>query len=119
MRAALRLVCPAVGLLLAGCAGGTDAALTAQDATSKLAVKNRALSRLAGTQLTVIRTAAQAWAAAHGGDMTGFADDLRAMQPSAASAATALTDTSAAVAVGNGQCLVAQLPAGAPVTSSC
>jgi hypothetical protein len=120
MRAVRPLLGLPLGLLLvSGCAGGTDAALTAQDATSKLAVKNGALSRLADTQLTVIRQAAQVWSAAHGGDMTGFADDLRTTQPSVASAAADLEDTAVTMALGNGRCTVTQLPAGAPVTTAC
>jgi hypothetical protein len=116
----MRTVGPLLALaLVAGCSAGTDAALTAQDATSKLAAKNGALSRLADTQLTVIRQAAQTWAAAHGGDMTGFADDLRTTQPSVASTAADLSDTSVTLAVGNGQCLVTQLPAGSPDTTAC
>ncbi|HUR51603.1 MAG TPA: hypothetical protein VMZ11_05730 [Mycobacteriales bacterium] len=116
MRPTRALLCLA---LVSGCAAGTDGALTAEDAKSKLAVKDGALSRLAQTQLTVIRTAATAWAAEHGGVMTGFADDLRATQPSVASTAAELTDTSVTVAVGTGQCLVEQLPAGSPVPTAC
>jgi hypothetical protein len=120
----MRTVRPLLGAILAagclaGCSAGTDAALTAQDAKSKLAVKNGALARLADTQLTVVRSAAQTWAATHGGDMTGFADDLRTTQPSVASTAADLADTSVTFALGNNQCLVAQLPAGAPVTTAC
>jgi len=116
MRATGSLLCL---LLVTGCAGGTDAALTAQDAKSKLAVKDGALGRLAQTQLTIVAQAAQAWAAAHGGDMTGFADDLRTTQPSVVSTTLDLTDTSVTVATGAGQCLTAALPAGAPVSPPC
>jgi hypothetical protein len=116
----MRHVSTLLGLLLvAGCSAGADGALTAEDAKSKLAVKDGALSRLAQTQLTVVRQAAQAWAASHGGDMTGFADDLRSAQPSVASTAADVTDTSVTFALGNNQCLLAQLPAGAPVTTAC
>lgn len=116
----MRVLRPALGLLLVtGCSAGTSAALTAQDAKSALAAKNGALSQLASTQLTVIRSAAQTWSAEHGGDMTGFADDLRTSQPSVVSTTASLTDTSVTMALGNGQCLVAQLPAGAPVNTAC
>lgn len=116
MRATGALICL---LLTAGCAGGTDAALTAQDAKSKLAVKDGALARLAQTQLTVITQQAQVWSASHGGVMTGFADDLRMSQPTAASTAVLLTDTQVTLPVGNGQCLTAALPGGAPTSSAC
>ena len=106
-------------LLVSGCAGGADAALTAQDAKSKLAVKDGALTQLAQTELTVITQQAQTWAATHGGVMTGFAEDLQTSQPSVASTATTLTDTAVTVAVGNGQCLSAVLPAGPPTTVAC
>ncbi len=106
-------------LLATGCAGGTEASLTAQDAQSALAAKNGALSRLAQTQLGLVSQAAQVWSSAHGGDMTGFADDLRTSQPSVAAAAVQLSDTSVTVMVGGGQCLTAQLPAGAPAPSAC
>ena len=106
-------------MLAAGCSGGTDAALTAQDATSALTVKNGALSQLAESRLTLIRQAAQSWAAAHAGDMTGFAEDFRTEQPSVASTAATLTDTSVTVTVSQGQCLLTQLPAGSPVPIAC
>ena len=116
MRSAGALICL---LLASGCAGGTDAALTAQDAKSKLAVKDGALTRLAQTQLTVITTQAQIWSASHGGVMTGFADDLRMTQPSAASTAVSLSDTAVTLPVGNGQCLSAALPGGAATSIAC
>jgi hypothetical protein len=105
--------------LAAGCSGGTDAALTAQDAKSKLAVKDNALARLAQTQLTVVSQQAQAWAASHGGDMTGFADELRMSQPSLVASVTTVTDTSASVVVGAGRCLTVTLPAGSPTQVAC
>ena len=116
MRPAGSLLCL---FLVAGCAGGTDAALTARDATSKVAVKDGALSRLAQTQLRSVGQAAQAWAAAHGGDMTGFADDLRTSQPSVASTILNITDASVTVATGTGQCFTQALPAGPPVVTAC
>jgi hypothetical protein len=116
MRATGPLLCL---LLVSGCGMGTDAALTAQDATSKLALKDGALGRLGQTQLTLVSQAAQQWAAAHGGVMTGFADDLRTSQPSVVSTLVDLSDTTAAVATGAGQCLVVQLPAGLPVATAC
>ena len=114
MRAVGPLLCLA---LLSGCAGGTDAALTAQDAKSKIAVKDSALTRLASGQLTAITQAANAWLAENG-SMAGFADDLRANQPTLAAAAVELTDASANVAVSPGHCLAAALPSGPqePVT---
>jgi hypothetical protein len=116
----MRITGPVLCLLLvSGCAGGTDAALTGKDASSKLAVKDGALARLAQTQLTVVKQAAQAWAAEHGGVMTGFADDLRTSQPSVASTMVELADTSVTVAVAGGQCLTLQLPAGSPVAAAC
>ena len=116
----MRLVVAAgCAFLLSGCAGGTDAALTAQDATSKLAVKDRAVSQLATTELTVIVAQAQVWAAAHGGSMAGFAADLQDTQPSVASSAKVLTDVSASVALGDGRCLTAALPAGPPAAAPC
>ena len=115
-RVATAVICV---LLLSGCAGGADAALTGQDAKSKLAVKDRAVTQLATTELTVITQQAQAWAAANGGSMVGFAADLRASQPSVASRTAALTDTSVSVAAGDGRCLTATLPTGPPVTAAC
>jgi hypothetical protein len=106
-------------LLVSGCAGGADAALTGQDAKSKLAVKDNALTRLAQTQLTVITQQAQTWAAEHGGSMAGFADDLRSTQPSVVSTTLELTDTSVTLAVGSGQCLSAVLPSGPPTSVAC
>lgn len=116
MRPVVTAVC---ALLLSGCAGGADAALTAQDAASNLAVKDRAVTRLATTELTIIAQQARAWAAANGGSMVGFAADLTASQPSVASAAAVLTDASVSVAIGGGRCLSATLPAGPPVTAAC
>lgn len=106
-------------LLLTGCAGGTSAALSGQDAKSKLAVKDHALTSFATSELTVIVQAAQAWSAAHGGVMTGFAADLQQSQPSVASTALVLTDTSASVATGSGQCVTATLPQGATTAHAC
>jgi hypothetical protein len=114
MRAALLCL-----VLATGCAGGADAALTAEDAKSKLAVKDNALTRLAQTQLSVIAQQAQQWSATHGGSMAGFADDLRTSQPSAVATAVELTDTSVTVAAGPGQCLTAALPAGAAAPVAC
>jgi hypothetical protein len=116
MRSAAALLCL---VLASGCAGGTDAALTAEDAKSKLAVKDGALARLAQTQLTDVTQQAQAWAAAHGGQMEGFTDDLRTTQPSVASTAADLTDTSVTFALGNGHCLTAALPSGAQADVAC
>jgi PBP1b-binding outer membrane lipoprotein LpoB len=115
MRPVVVLAC---ALLLSGCAAGTDAALTAQDAKSALAAKDQAVNTLATAQLTAITTAAQAWLAGNG-SMTGFADDLRANNPSAAIAAVVLTDAQASVRVGAGSCLTATLPAGQPTTTAC
>ncbi len=116
----MRPVVPLLCLLLSsGCAAGTDAALTGQDAKSKLAVKDRALGQLAATQLAVVVQQAQAWSAAHGGSMAGFAEDLRTNQPSVAGPATVLTDTSVSIAEGTGSCLTAALPAGAAATTTC
>ncbi|MDP9183297.1 MAG: hypothetical protein M3P04_11040, partial [Actinomycetota bacterium] len=69
--------------------------------------------------LTVITQQAQAWAAEHGGVMTGFADDLRTSQPSVAGTAVALSDTAVTLPMGNGQCLTAALPAGAAKPTPC
>lgn len=113
------VVATSCALLLSSCAGGTDAALTAQDAKSKLAVKDRAVSQLATTELAVIVQQAQSWAAGHAGSMAGFAVDLQDTQPSVASTAKVLTDLSVSVAVGDGRCLTANLPAGASVVVSC
>ena len=103
---------------LAGCAVGTDAALTAQDAQSKLGVKDRALTQLATTELRAITTAAQSWLAANG-SMAGFAADLTATQPSVASTAKVLTDSSASVATGDGRCLTSPLPSGPTTLAAC
>jgi spore germination cell wall hydrolase CwlJ-like protein len=113
------VVTAACVLLLSGCAGGTDAALTGQDAKNKLGVKDRALSQLAATQVTAITQRAVEWSAANGGSMAGFAADLQATQPSVASSAKVLTDTSVAVSIGTGQCLIATLPTGRPTTAAC
>lgn len=116
MRSGIGLTC---ALLLLGCAGPTDAALTGQDAKSKLGVKDRAVSQLATTELTVITAQAQAWATTHGGVMTGFAADLQETSPSVASTAKVLTDTSASVATGDGRCLTAPLPSGPTTIAPC
>lgn len=116
MRPVVTAVCV---LLLSGCAGGTDAALTGQDAKSGLAVKDRAVTQLATTELTIITQQAQEWSAANGGSMVGFAANLQTTQPSVASTASVLTDTSVSVATGDGQCLTATLPAGRPTAAAC
>jgi hypothetical protein len=116
MRSAAALLCL---VLVSACAPGTGAALTAEDAKSKLAVKDGALGRLASAQLSVVTQQAQAWAAAHGGQMEGFSDDLRTTQPSVASTAADLTDTSVTFALGNGHCLTAALPSGAQADVAC
>jgi hypothetical protein len=116
MRPVVTAVCV---LLLSGCAGGTDAALTAQDAKHQLGVKDRALTQFATAELTAITQSAVQWAAANGGSMAGFAADLQNTQPSVASTAKVLTDTSASVSIGTGQCLVATLPSGRPTTAAC
>ena len=116
MRVARPLLCV---LLVSGCGMGTDAALTTNDAQSAMAAKNGALGRLSQTQLTLVVQAAQQWSAAHGGVMTGFADDLRSSQPSVVSTLVDLTDTTATIAVGGNQCATAQLPAGTQATGTC
>jgi hypothetical protein len=116
VRAARPLLCV---LLVSGCGLGTDAALTAQDATSALSAKNGALGRLSQTQLTLVVTAAAQWSASHGGAMAGFADDLRTTQPSVVSTLVDLTDTTATIAVGGNQCVTAQLPAGTQAATAC
>jgi hypothetical protein len=116
VRAARPLLCL---LLASGCGLGTSATLTAQDAQSALSAKDGALGRLSQTQLALVVQAAQQWSAAHGGAMTGFADDLRTSQPSVASTLVDLTDSSATIAVGGSQCVTAQLPAGTQVSVAC
>lgn len=116
MRSSVGLTC---ALLLVGCAGPTDAALTGQDAKSKLGVKDRAVTQLATTELAAITQVAQSWLAANGGSMAGFAADLTATQPSVASTAKVLTDTSASVATGDGRCLTSPLPSGPTTVGPC
>lgn len=116
MRRVAGIVCV---LVLSGCGAATDTAITAQDAKNNLAVKDRAVSQLATTQLTAIQRQAQQWAEAHAGAMTGFAADLKDTQPSIASAAAVLTDTSASVSTGAGQCLTAALPTGPATAGAC
>lgn len=105
--------------LVSGCSLGTDAALTGQDAKSAIGAKNSAFQRLASTELTTISQEAQAWAAAHGGSMAGFSDDLRTSQPSLAATAVVLTDAQVSLPLQNGQCLTVMLPAGAPTPTPC
>lgn len=105
-------------LLLPGCAAGTDGALTAQDAKSKLAVKDHAFTALATAELRPISDAAQQWVAANG-SMAGFAANLRETQPSVAVSAAVLTDAEASVSLGAGQCLTVMLPAGQPTSTAC
>ncbi len=115
----MRLLPALLMFALSGCAAGADGVVAAKDAQSGLAVKDRAVAALARTQITAVEQQAQAYAAAHGGLMEGFAADLRASQPTVAASYVALDDTSLSIAVGPGQCLVATLPAGAPIGKAC
>jgi hypothetical protein len=113
----VRATAPLLCLLLSGCAAAGS--LTAEDAKSSLAAKDNVLSRLSQSELTPVVQAAQQWSAGHGGDMTGFAVELRSTQPSVTSALLDLTDVSATVSAGVGQCLTAQLPSGAQAKAAC
>jgi hypothetical protein len=115
MRTVAVLAC---ALLLSGCAAGTDATLTAQDAKSKLAAMDHGLSALATAELRPISEAAQAYLAANG-SMAGFAANLRDTQPSVAAPARVLSDAEASVSVGTGQCLTVMLPSGQPTPTAC
>ena len=116
----MRIALAAVVLLaLSGCAAGADGVIAAKDAQNSLAVKDRAVASLARTQITAVEQQAQAYTAAHGGALDGFAADLQASQPTVAAGFVALTDTSISISVGPGQCLVADLPAGAPIAKAC
>jgi hypothetical protein len=106
-------------IVLSGCAAGADGVIAAKDAQNSLAVKDRAVATLARTQITAVEQQAQAYAATHGGAMDGFAADLQASQPTIAASFVALSDTSLSISVSPGQCLVAELPAGAPIAKAC
>lgn len=104
--------------LLAGCAAGTDAALTAKDAQNNVGVAQGALTQLGAASATDVQALARGYLAEHS-SMVGFAANLRASQPAMVAGTSALSDTSVTMRVTANRCVTAALPTGPAVPAPC